>query len=280
MSIDVLNDPNTLKKVQNVQLEILKEFDRICRKNNITYQLWAGTLLGAIRHEGFIPWDDDIDVAMLRSDYEKFISICNKELDDKYFIQTFKTDPNSQSLFAKIKKNGTIYRENRVKNTEMHHGIFIDIFPLDNVKDNKKYYTIKLKIASFLYRIHIGLATAYDDASNAKKKIKSVLNKLINNKIKFKLKNIIEKLITYENKNDSNYINHLTNGINIERLDKFLVKKDTFNNVIEKSFEGEKFFVPENYDDLLKNIYGNYMELPPIDQQTPHHGIVEVKFKE
>ena len=81
-----------LKELQNIQMEILVEFDRICKKNNIKYQLFAGTLLGAIRHKGFIPWDDDIDVCMLRKDYIKFLNACESDLRENYFLQTFETD--------------------------------------------------------------------------------------------------------------------------------------------------------------------------------------------
>ena len=81
-----------IRDVQMIQLEILLEFDRICRKNNIKYQLFAGTLLGAVRHKGFIPWDDDIDVCLLRDDYEKFLDVCLRDLDPGFFLQTYETD--------------------------------------------------------------------------------------------------------------------------------------------------------------------------------------------
>ena len=105
-------EKSVLRRLQQTEFEILKEFDRICKKHNIQYFLDSGTALGAARHKGFIPWDDDIDVGMLRSDYEHFLEICPKELEQKYFLQTIETDPGCPCLFAKIRKNGTIYQEN------------------------------------------------------------------------------------------------------------------------------------------------------------------------
>src|SRR5690554_4796206 len=92
-----------LKAIQSIQVEILLEIDRICKKNDIRYQLFAGTLLGAVRHKGFIPWDDDIDLAMLREDYDKFIQVCKYDLDNKYFLQTYETDPQYTFTFGKVR---------------------------------------------------------------------------------------------------------------------------------------------------------------------------------
>ena len=97
-----------LREIQLVQLQILTEFDRICKKNDINYQLFAGTLLGAVRHKGFIPWDDDVDVCMLRSEYDRFLEIAQQELDPDYFVQNTYTDPEYYNIFTRIRKNGTV----------------------------------------------------------------------------------------------------------------------------------------------------------------------------
>ncbi len=123
--------PKTLiKEVQAIELEILLEVDRICREYEIPYFLDSGTLLGAVRHKGFIPWDDDIDIGMLRSDYERFLSIANRELGSEYFLQTYRTD-GAPIMFAKVRKKGTTFVEFRLRNIPMEHGLFIDVFPYD-----------------------------------------------------------------------------------------------------------------------------------------------------
>ena len=123
----------SIKEVQAVELEILIEFDRICKKNSIPYQLFAGTLLGAIRHKGFIPWDDDIDVCLLRKDYERFLHVSKNDLNDSYYLQTCFSDPASIVQFAKIRKKGTVFRNLSDLDNTYETGIYIDVFPLDNV---------------------------------------------------------------------------------------------------------------------------------------------------
>lgn len=120
-----------LRKLQLCELEILKEFVRICEKFSLRYYLTGGTLLGAVRHQGFIPWDDDIDVAMPREDYDRFAQIAPRELDPQYFYQSPDTDPYYFLSYNKVRKNGTKIYEERFENAGFHKGIFIDIFPLD-----------------------------------------------------------------------------------------------------------------------------------------------------
>lgn len=120
-----------LRQLQLCELEILDEFVRVCEKYGLQYYLVGGTLLGAIRHQGFIPWDDDIDVAMPREDYDRFADVAAAELGPQFFYQCPETDPYYFLTYAKVRKNGTKIYEERFKNAQFHKGVFIDIFPLD-----------------------------------------------------------------------------------------------------------------------------------------------------
>ena len=124
-------DKATLRQVQLTQLSIAKEIKRICDDHDIEYFLDSGTLLGAVRHKGFIPWDDDMDIAMTRENYDKFLAVAKVELDSRFFLQTWETDKNYPMPFAKIRLNGTKYVENVFEKAQMHQGIYVDVFPYD-----------------------------------------------------------------------------------------------------------------------------------------------------
>lgn len=151
-----MTDP-ALEAHQQVLLELLREFDRICGKHAIPYMLFAGSALGAVRHGGFIPWDDDLDLILLREDYERFLSVAPGELGQRYFLQE-EYSAHWPMFFSKLRRNGTACMEKFVpKDPEQHQGIYIDIFPADNLSDRPlmarlQFAASKVVIAKALYR--------------------------------------------------------------------------------------------------------------------------------
>lgn len=270
-----------IKKIQAVELEILLEFDRICKKYDIKYQLFAGTLIGAIRHRGFIPWDDDIDVCMLRSEYNRFVSIVDDELASEYFFQSYETDPNYINKFAKIRKNGSLFMEKLVRGVDMHHGFYIDIFPFDNIEIDSmrgKYQIWSLrKIDSFFkYRLKARYSTLESGFERTKAKLKYDLIKFLPVS-KIRIENWVLKIMTRFNDIETEYIGDLANP-SIGVLENFMMRRETIEDSIEWDFEGHKFPVPRAYDEVLTRAYGDYMTPPEI--KVSHHNIVEIDLGE
>jgi len=269
--MNVVDD--VLRKVQLTQLEILLEVDRICKKHNLTYLLWAGTMLGAIRHKGFIPWDDDIDIAMKRDDYEKFLEICKTELSSHYFLQHHKTEPYYILQLAKIRKNKTQYVEESRRILNIHHGIWIDIFPLDNVFPGSMKENIRCFIVSLLLRFNttrnlgVSLNSSY---------IKRILGNLLA-KLSFLLINkkrydmLVKYLITLFNSKNSEYLNELCLHASKNYIKRNLISVNDYYDIIHTNFEGHLFPIPRNYDLFLTNNYGEYNKLPPENERIPKH---------
>lgn len=232
-----------LRKAQLIMLDILLEFDRICKKYNINYWIDSGTLLGAKRHSGFIPWDDDIDVCMLEVEYEKFLKFSKQELKDKYFLQTSKTDRYCKELkWARIRDRNSIAICS--KDDKYHQGLSIDIFPMKSFNVvNKDLYKILYKIKE----IKVG----------QKKSLKNLIKLII---IRLKLKNIFNFILKSGQE-------HIGYSYTFPQLYKY-------NNIFpleEIEFEGHKFPCPNNTDAYLKELYGDtYMELPPEKDRVWH----------
>lgn len=246
-----------LRLIQEIELDILLEFDRICKKHGLKYQLYSGTLIGAVRHEGFIPWDDDIDVAMPRADYDKFIEL-KDELADDYFFQSYETDPQYINRFGKIRKNGTVFMEKLVQELDMHHGIYIDVFPFDNIKPHsfsgKLQILILRKLDSFFkYR----LKERQSSLSGFKKTSAKFKYKLI--KIlpisKLALDRWLEKVMRRFNDEQTEYMADLTNP-SPEVLEAFMMRREDLEDTIKGRFEGHDFPIPRNYHELLSRVFG------------------------
>jgi lipopolysaccharide cholinephosphotransferase len=271
------------RKVQLNELNILLKFDSICKKNSIHYQLFAGTLLGAVRHKGFIPWDDDIDVCMPREEYDKFINCCtNEELGNDYFLQTNQTDKESVIQFAKLRLNGTILEMNNETSIRSHKGIWIDIFPLDNVEPGTKKCRKQYKKINFWYSFVTSSAfsrikTAHSFLTKFARFLAFLFVKIAG---KRNIDKKLDRLFRLFNSKKTEYLNHLTNGVLGSRTTQYLCKRSFVEESIELEFEGHFFPCPKDYDKYLTQIYGNYMELPPENKRVSEHSIVNIKFKD
>lgn len=265
-----------VRKLQLVELEILEEIDRICKKNNIDYFISGGTLLGAIRHKGFIPWDDDIDIAMSRKNYNKFTKACLKDLDEKYIIDNYKTNKKCCFSFTKIKKKGTLYVESRDYNTyDENSGIWVDVFPLDGVKKPmSKFHQRQRKIWEYITTlITIKNGSNYYKNSKLKKKIYGTLLKLVPIRL---MHFILDKVLAFHDEDKVDFLCSFSTVYNIE--------KDTFEKskllpYEEINFEKKLVMGIKGYDYYLKKMYSDYMKLPPKEKRVNHNPYL-IKFED
>lgn len=265
-----------LPKLHNCQLIIANEIKRLCDKHNIKYFIVAGTLLGAVRHGGFIPWDDDMDIGMLREDYEKFISVAKAELGEDFFLQTTETDANYGLPFAKILLNGTVLVE-ATAGSNAKKGIFVDIFPFDispeeenlkNQHDKKTYLYKRLLLAKLNYNV-----CAKNDY--VKRLIYFVLKIMASFYSHDKLyKKLDEEITKYNSKSSSKIVN--IGGA--YGYTKETIEKDWVRETVEIPFENMTISAPVDYIKYLEKFYGDYMTPPPEDKRYNRHSVVELDF--
>lgn len=260
---------NELKKIQRIELEIFEEIIRICQQNDIEYFIIGGTALGAVRHEGFIPWDDDIDIGMTREDYDKFLKKAQSELAPGYFLQNFNTDPNAPAYFSKIRKNGTIFMEYCNRNIDMHHGIFVDIFPYDNIPDSIKLQKKQLRKVSFLYQIYI--AKSIVGTSVPQTNIKGYLGKGVRMILHYLLKPVSKRWIfNLLDKEVRRYNDINTNELCYIPIPSLLMKRKELFPLSIINFEGLNVSAPRNCHSYLTSHFGDYMQLPSPDNRVGH----------
>lgn len=253
-------DDKMLKDLQKVELEILLEVDRICKKHNIRYFLVSGTLLGAVRHKGFIPWDDDIDICMPVKDYNKFCKLAVKELKTDYFIQNYETDLTSM-LFTKIRKNGTTAIEENRENRPYHQGVWIDIFPLVAIKNDDRWikrFTRTVLFAKNLLKKKTDWITEDDSLPFCKKFHRLIPLSLV----RFFSGLIIKTACKDHEKYDSCYY--------IWSKKKFFARfsSDLFKDISEMEFDGYMLPVPAEWHRYLTVVYGDYMTPPPPEKRN------------
>lgn len=254
-----------MKKIWAVLLDLLDEFSKVCKKNNIQWFADAGTILGAARHKGFIPWDDDIDVMMTRNDYNKLCEIANNEFSNPYFFQTEYTDPGSLRGHAQLRNSLTtgIRVSEKDLNLKINQGIFLDIFPIDNLPDDKlerKKFIKKVQKAK-MKAYNIGcLTTRYNNSGSFFKKVlKRFFHIILKDNPKYELK-AYKKYEEIEQKYLSNNSYEVSKLFNFPLADRRIWKKEWFKDVIYLDFEMIKIPVPIGYEQLLNKFYGNWRE--------------------
>ena len=268
-------EPALLRKVQLAQLEIAKEIRRVCDENNIGYFLCCGTLLGAVRHRGFIPWDDDLDLGMLRPDYETFCRIAPEKLGERFCLQSWYTDDCYALPFAKVRMRGTEYLE--AKGTILQeNGFFVDIFPFDNAPAGEDAQRAHARNLGSLFRMKLmkcGWKPWMDgDKINWKKRLGYALYQL---KALPKSSNAISKEYDALAASPAEGA-QLCRQRGLYRLECY--DRTWYESFVELPFEGEAFRVPENYDAVLRTQFGDYMVLPPEGERENRHQIVKVDF--
>ncbi len=254
-------------KLKAIQLDILKAFIEICKENNLQYFLVGGTCLGAVRHNGFIPWDDDIDVGMPREDYERFSQICNDQLPDHLFFQSIETDPEYPNTFGKIRNSNTTYVETSAKNLKINHGVYIDVFPLDGASNNK-----------LLRKIHNAKKKAYSISisrvfSEGTPKYKNVFKNILVNFICLVYSDV-KKTIQKREKLFQKYA--YSESLMISNFggawgERETMPRSIFGEGTTAVFEDLEVIIPQKYDEYLTHLYGDYMTPPPPEKRIGHH---------
>ncbi|MBR2614409.1 MAG: LicD family protein [Clostridia bacterium] len=262
-----------LSRLQDLVYNIFVEFDRICRKYDLAYSMEGGTLLGAVKYQNFVPWDDDIDVIMRRDDYEKFLKVAPKELGEDFFLQSYNNVSQFPLNYAKICYNKVViydYDYSHLK--KMHHGIFMDIFPIDNVKVDK------LKKHCSMVGVLTGARKTKLKVNLGKlPKLKRIVYKLVSKLPMSTLVSLQNKVCGKYNKKDTGYRYEVCNSNK-----KFPpMPSKMYDEYIELQFRDKKFKAIKDYDKLLKSRFSeDYMEtLPPVENRKPSHNqnIIEVE---
>lgn len=258
-------------ELKNTQLELLDEFKSFCVKNNLRFYLFGGTLLGAVRHKGFIPWDDDIDVCMPRKDYDKFCSLYKE--NDTYFLQNTNTDKYYFYHFAKLMKKNTIYNEYFTQRLKTKKGIFIDVFPINGYPDKK------ISLMHYNFWLFVLNKKSYPLKINKTKKIKRNFIYILLTIISWFLlwwapyhlcarmrNNFMKKHQYPKSKN-------CIVGTDLRKV----YHKSFFEGQSNIEFENRIMYGMEDINKYLTKMYGDYMTLPPESERVPHHYLIDFK---
>jgi len=269
-----------MTKLQKVELEILKEVLKICEKHNLEYYILGGTLLGAVRHKGFIPWDDDIDIGLMREDYEKFIEIAKKELPKNLILNYYKLHRNEKdyTTYYMIRiENEKVKLVNRTAQEEQIINSWIDIFPIDGLPKNKllkKLHEFRLLTlrAELRYSQYSKLVTQNTNTKDFIMRVFIKLGKVINFEKIFNKDKVLDKIDKTLKKYPTEISEEIINFAGACKSYKFIevFPKKVYDDIVEYEFEDTKLKGPQDYDYILSHQYGEYMVLPKEEDRNKH----------
>lgn len=259
----------TTQQIREVQLHMLDEVHKTCQKHKVRYYLSGGTLLGAIRHKGFIPWDDDIDINMPRPDLEKLIRETNGKINDHMFIETLDAPDHYTSFYRIYDLNTILYSSSNVQNQGHYMHVFIDVFPIEGLPKEKWKTVILYKKTYVLMMLAYASYFHYSHKAKGIRKIIWKFLECIGDTKGYRYWNKLnEKIASKYKYEESQYIGVVLTNAKHRNKEKILKKE--YEPIIEVKFEDKKYFAPKGYNRYLTNLYGNYMELPK-NKKTEHN---------
>lgn len=273
--------PTQFRKMQLTELDMLIEFDRVCRENNINYVLFGGSLLGAVRHKGYIPWDDDADIGMLREDYNAFKKVAHQMNQSICYFQDHDTDSEYRWGYGKLRRTNTVYVRVGQEHLKCKTGIFVDVFPMDDVpksvigqiiQDRRVYCLRKILWSEVAKKQTTGVKKAWFTLLS-KIPVDGVFNKF--NKIAQKSKNSSSNRVRCMSFPATGTL-YKKNPIS----ERYSMPKSWFLDRSEYEFEGINLYSSRDYDTVLNYIYGDYMKLPPEDKRGQHSPFSKIKFQD
>lgn len=254
-------DDSTKNKLREIQLQILDEIVRICKEHGLRYCLTGGTCLGAVRHQGFIPWDDDIDIIMPRRDFRRFIDLTKDGNTGDFFLDYYMTNPSYGRCFAKYCKRNTLF----IEPNGLRQAIYVDIFVQDKVPGPQ--FTAKSKLPTFIHKLDAITTVRREGLRGRDRKTRIIY--YVTRWIPVRWIFVWEtRLMTrFENTDAAYYLNYGSPY----NLVKETLPISEFEPYARLSFEGKTYNVPGNWDLYLRNIYGDYMTLPPVEKRLTHY---------